>query len=577
VKGQATLLTAAGLLASPIPLALVSLGATALIALLLRCRTLRLDAEARSRDFRAAADRLAFYGLVQAQVSDALIALDANRRVTMWNPAAEALLGVPACRALGTEAAGLLRSRVSAIDVDAVRAEIAGSGRWRGESRMRHADGREVHIEATVQVLRRADGTPDGHLIVLHDIDRWRRAEDERERAEQERRKLELHMQQVQRLESLGVLAGGIAHDFNNLLVGILGHAGLALGDLPEDAPARRHIEQIETCSLRAGELTTQLLAYAGKARFTVQPTDLSAVVGEMANLLHTAISKSARLDLRLEPGLPATLADRAQLRQVVMNLITNASDALADRQGTILVTTGRTTVTRTLLDDACIASAADPGEYVYLEVQDSGCGIDAETRARMFEPFFTTKASGRGLGLAAVLGIVRGHRGAVHLDSAPGQGTTFRVLLPVCAAAAANEAAPRPVAAPERRPAARVLVVDDEPAVRVIAREALVRAGFDVVVAGDGEAALEVFRKDGRAIHAVLLDMTMPGLSGLETLRGIHELVRGVPVVLTSGYSEEDAAQRVNGEVIAGFIQKPFAPSALVAKMTEVLSESAA
>jgi two-component system, cell cycle sensor histidine kinase and response regulator CckA len=277
----------------------------------------------------------------------------------------------------------------------------------------------------------------------------------------------------VQKLESLGVLAGGIAHDFNNLLVGMLGHAGLALLETPPESPLRDRIQQIETCAVRAADLTNQMLAYSGKGRFLVQPTNLTDVVREMANLLRTAISKSARLDLRLAARLASISGDATQLRQVVMNPITNASDAIGERSGVITIETGMMQATRADLASA-YAAAVDPGEYVYLEVRDTGCGMDAETQQRIFDPFFTTKFSGRGLGLAAVVGIVRGHTGAVTIQSAPRKGTTFRVLFPACAA----EAVPlsRPSSPARARRQARVLIVDDEPAVRAIARETLTR-----------------------------------------------------------------------------------------------------
>jgi len=277
----------------------------------------------------------------------------------------------------------------------------------------------------------------------------------------------------VQKLESLGVLAGGIAHDFNNLLVGMLGHAGLALLETPPESPLRDRIQQIETCAVRAADLTNQMLAYSGKGRFLVQPTNLTDVVREMANLLRTAISKSARLDLRLAARLASISGDATQLRQVVMNPITNASDAIGERSGVITIETGMMQATRADLASA-YAAAVDPGEYVYLEVRDTGCGMDTETQQRIFDPFFTTKFSGRGLGLAAVVGIVRGHTGAVTIQSAPRKGTTFRVLFPACAA----EAVPlsRPSSPARARRQARVLIVDDEPAVRAIARETLTR-----------------------------------------------------------------------------------------------------
>ena len=288
-----------------------------------------------------------------------------------------------------------------------------------------------------------------------------------------------------------------------------------------------------------------------------------------MANLLRTAISKSARLDLRLAARLASISGDATQLRQVVMNPITNASDAIGERSGVITIETGMMQATRADLASA-YAAAVDPGEYVYLEVRDTGCGMDTETQQRIFDPFFTTKFSGRGLGLAAVVRIVRGHTGAVTIQSAPRKGTTFRVLFPACAAEAVPLSRPSSPASARRQ--ARVLIVDDEPAVRAIARERLTRAGFTVVVAADGQEALAHVRAEGAAIDAVLMDMTMPGLSGIDTLRAIHEL-RFLPVVLTSGYTEQEAAGRYANEQLAGFIQKPFKPAALVEKLNAAIA----
>jgi PAS domain S-box-containing protein len=538
--------------------------ATALLGVATWNRTLRSQVDARTREFRAVAERLEFHGVVQSQVSDGIIVVNGEERITMWNAGAEATFDIPAAEALGTPVEMVVTPGVLDVDVAAVRKEVEREGFWRGEAKVRRRNGTEVHVDATVKRLRQADGVPDGRLIVIHDIDALKRAE-------RERRKLELQIQHVQKLESLGVLAGGIAHDFNNLLVGMMGHAGLALMDLPPDSSVRERLEQIETCAMRAAELTNQMLAYSGKGRVVVQPTDLTAVVQEMANLLQTVVSKSARLELQLAPNLPALQADGAQLRQVVMNLITNASDAIGERGGTIAVTTGVMHASTAYLAEAYVASMAESGEYVYIEVHDDGCGMDADTRERIFEPFFTTKFTGRGLGLAAVLGIVRGHHGAVHLESAPGCGTTFRILFPACASPA-TAAAGQPGRARASKQA-RVLVVDDEPAVRTIAREALTRAGFTVMVAEDGVAALERLRAEASSIDAVLLDVTMPGPSGIDTLRAIRAIVHDLPVVLMSGYSEQEAADRLGEEAIAGFLQKPFSPAAVVAKVNDALA----
>ncbi|GIW14964.1 MAG: hypothetical protein KatS3mg063_0817 [Tepidiforma sp.] len=382
--------------------------------------------------------------------------------------------------------------------------------------------------------------------------------------AEEERRRLDLQVQQTQKLESLGVLAGGIAHDFNNLLVAILGNAGLALMELPPESPARQTVLAIETAAQRAAELTRQMLAYSGKGKFVIEQLNLSRVVEEMAHLLEISVSKRAVLKYRFAPDLPAIEGDATQLRQVIMNLITNASDAIGDRSGVISVSTGLIDADAAYLKTAYMDDDLPEGQYVYLEVADTGIGMDAETAARIFDPFFTTKFTGRGLGLAAVLGIVRSHRGAIKLSTAPGRGTTFTILFPAAGPLAPPDPAPAPETASTSLPRAVILVVDDDETVRAVTRRMLELSGFPVLLAADGAEAVALYR-ERPGIDLVLLDLTMPAMDGEETFRELRRLDPGVRVILTSGYSEQDAADRFAGTGLAGFIQKPYRPQDLI------------
>jgi PAS domain S-box-containing protein len=392
----------------------------------------------------------------------------------------------------------------------------------------------------------------------------------ERRRENDDRRALEAQMRAAQKLESLGVLAGGIAHDFNNLLLGILGNAGLALAELPDDSPARQTVAQIELAGLRAAELTNQMLAYAGKSRFVVGPLDLSLLVEEMAHLLAATVPATATLRYELAEDLPVVEADRNQLRQVVMNLVANAADALADERGVITVRTGVVDADASYLLATVAGDGLRPGRYAYLDVSDTGSGMDEDIRSRIFEPFFTTKFTGRGLGLAGTLGIVRGHGGAIRVDSGPGAGTTVRVLL-----AAATVGV-------ERRPgldvtddavAGTVLVVDDEEAVRAVARAVLERAGFTVLTAEDGASGIELYRERSTDVDVVLLDLTMPVMGGEAVLTALRDVRPDARVVLSSGYSEEDTRNRIGGGQDTGFIQKPYGPAQLVEKLRETLA----
>jgi nitrogen-specific signal transduction histidine kinase/CheY-like chemotaxis protein len=387
----------------------------------------------------------------------------------------------------------------------------------------------------------------------------------------EERRAFEERLQHAQKLESLGVLAGGIAHDFNNLLMGILGNAGLALAELPAEAPARKRLEQIETASLRAAELTNQMLAYAGKGPFVVAPLDLSRLVGELAPLLRAASSKKAVISYDLSPRLSRVEGDATQLRQVVMNLITNASDAIAEESGVISIRTGVMIPDEEYLAAASVSETKPGLESVFLEVADTGSGMDEETKAKIFEPFFTTKFTGRGLGLAGVLGIVRGHQGAIRVDSEPGEGTTVRVLLPAVDVHADTEAEPATVSRPSEG-VGTVLVVDDEETVRQVARASLERSGFTVLTADDGRQGVEAFRARAADIDVVLLDLTMPTMSGKEAMSELRSIQPDVRILFSSGYSEEEMRSRVSDSGPAVFIQKPYRPAQLVEKIRETL-----
>lgn len=379
-----------------------------------------------------------------------------------------------------------------------------------------------------------------------------------RVRWEAERERFEDKVRQAQKLESLGVLAGGVAHDFNNLLVGMLGYADLAADELPPASSARESIREIEIAAKRAAELCRQLLAYSGKAKFVVEEVALNDVVSEIGSLLDVSISKKARLEYRLNPQPIAVKADVTQLRQVVMNLITNASEAIGDRPGVITVRTGQRWCDVAYLGDTYLAEDLPEGHYAYVEVEDTGAGMDAETRRRIFDPFFTTKFAGRGLGLAAALGIVRAHGGAVSLRSEPGQGTIFRVLFPVVSERSRAARRITEVGA-EWTASGTVLLVDDEEPVRQVGTRMLKRIGFDVLTAADGRAGVETFRENKDDIVCVLLDLTMPHLDGEDVLRQIT-LERGdVRVVLSTGAGEQETAERFAEFDLAGFLPKPY------------------
>ena len=397
-----------------------------------------------------------------------------------------------------------------------------------------------------------------------------------RRHSEEERLAFERRMQQTQKLESLGVLAGGIAHDFNNLLMVILGNADLALSKSSAESPLRGYITNIDTAAQRAADLANQMLAYSGKGRFLIEPINLSRLVEEMGHLLASVISKRATVRYRLASELPPVLADATQLRQVVMNLITNASDAIGESAGVITIVTGIVEIGSPASGARSSGPPLPRGTYVFIEVGDTGSGMDAATQSRIFDPFYTTKQTGRGLGLASVIGIVRGHHGEIRVTSSPGRGTTFTVLLPAAADRPPVDTAAPAKPAPEQSPADRqrsILLVDDEDHVRQTTQLMLEESGFSVFTAVDGVDGVEVFKSQAAHLSAVVLDMNMPRMDGAEAFRQMHRIAPGVPVILTSGLDEQDAVSEFTGAGIAGFIQKPYRLKALVQKLEAAIA----
>jgi signal transduction histidine kinase/ActR/RegA family two-component response regulator len=389
------------------------------------------------------------------------------------------------------------------------------------------------------------------------------------------RKRLEEQLRHAQKLESVGVLAGGVAHDFNNLLTGMLGSASLALDQLDASHAVRPLLRDVVRAAEQAAHLTRQLLAYAGKGQFVSQPINLSDLTGEISSLAHISIPKSVHVHLDLAQDVPSIRGDPGQLQQLIMNLVLNAAEAIGEyTNGTVRIATAVQGVDEEYIRTTMFPGDLQPGQYVMLEVQDTGAGMDQATLARMFDPFFTTKFTGRGLGLAAVLGIVRGHKGAIKVFSTQGKGTTFQVLFPAIHEPAARSAAAREE---ETLPGTgTILVVDDEEVVRRVARHTLERHGYSVLLAANGQEALELFRSQSSAISAVLLDVTMPIMGGEETFKHLQQLRRDVCVILSSGYNEVDAVQRFKGKGFSGFLQKPYTGSQLTQKLQAVLAPRA-
>ncbi|HXK04402.1 MAG TPA: PAS domain S-box protein [Verrucomicrobiae bacterium] len=415
------------------------------------------------------------------------------------------------------------------------------------EHRMRRADGEYRWLLCTGAPRFTQNNVFEGYVGCSLDITDLKRTQEQ--------------VLATQKLESLGVLAGGIAHDFNNLLGSILADAEVLLDELPADERARGGIEQIKTVAIRAAEIVRELMVYAGQETTAFEAVDLSELVAEMLQLLKVSISKRATLAVDLPARLPLVLGSAPQLRQVVLNLITNASEAIGEDGGAISVTVNS------------VGAQDDSGtDSVRLVVRDTGIGMTPEVQARIFDPFYSTKFAGRGLGLAAVQGIVRGHGGSIHVTSAPGRGSRFEILLPCTSRPEPKGGQDMPVAVARASAGDTVLLVEDEDSLRVAVARMLERNGYSVIEAADGRLATDLYRASHSEIDLVLLDMTLPRMAGNEVLAELRRINPNVAVVLTSAYGQETVVRALADQAPCPYIRKPYPMNELMSLLRDVL-----
>lgn len=459
-----------------------------------------------------------------------------------------------------TQARGRTLSSLCAEEIDYARAIdklLQCGGRLMNHKiTLKHEHGHQIWVSVSARLITNEQNETTGIEGVVRDIT-------VQVQVEEQKLDMEKKMAHVQRLESLGVLAGGIAHDFNNILAGIMGNAELAEINLHEKHPVDQELKNIVAGSMRAADLCKQMLAYSGQGAVMRQVANLSELVGETLQLIDASISKRTELRCELQSPMPPILADKTQMQQIIMNLVTNASEAIGDHEtGVICVKTGVIQAGTGDLDSPLFEEKQPEGEYVYVHVNDNGCGMHPDIQKKIFDPFFTTKFTGRGLGMSAVLGIVRSHKGTLHLDSQSESGSCFSIYFPVCQAVEIEHMPKIPQRAPSM--ACNVLVVDDEAVVRTAVKGLLGKLGCSVFLAEDGARGIEVYRQHAGEIDLVLLDMTMPKLGGVETLEALRQIQPELPVFICSGYNNEKVAGQFHQDRPNGYLHKPFSLAAL-------------
>lgn len=501
------------------------------------------------------------YRTLFEQANDAVFLETLDGRIIDVNRRACELLGYSRKELMGLTVADITPPEVQdgiAQSLD----DLLSTGGMCLESINVHKDGTLVPVEVSLRVLR-GDAEPL-LLTLVRDISERKRMEDERARMEE-------HLLHAHKAEGLGIMSAGLAHDFNNILMGIQGFAELALQGLSRHHPSRDAVERIGQATRRATALTQQLLAYAGRGHMETEAIDLDRLVDDLIDVLRSSVSKKVVIERRFEEGPPPVLGNPSNLRQLVMNLLLNAGEAIGDRPGTLTVRTGCEELTPGKAEGLLVPGDPPEGPCAVLEISDDGCGMDEETRARIFDPFFSSKRPGRGLGLAAVYGVVKRHGGALRVTSRPGEGTTLRVILPA-AECATQEPAPPQAGLP--RGDETILFVDDEENVRRVAAEALGGLGYRVEFAENGAQGLDRFVRCMDQLDLVIVDVMMPVLGGVELLQELKRIRPDVKVILSSGYNELDTTRDIAQGDLAGFLQKPYSLQLLAEKVRTALDE---
>ncbi len=510
------------------------------------------------------------YRLLVETAHDVIIRHDLSGGVTFVNRAGLELTGYDESDLIGRNALEFIPPDLREAIQERRNQRVAGNaGVFLYETAFLDGRGRRVPMEVSSTLIPGSvTGSEPQVLLVARDIS-------ERKRVDREQRALEARLRDAQKLESLGVLAGGIAHDFNNLLVTIMGNAELVRSDFEEGSANHASLDAVLEAAGRAADLCRQMQAYAGRGQMSVQPADLSGLIRDIERLLQVSVSKRSHLHFELADDLPSVMIDEPQIRQVLMNLVTNAAESLGDEGGEIMILTGTREMGTEDLQRVAHGARLDPGPYVWCEVRDSGCGMEAQVAARIFDPFFTTKFAGRGLGMSAALGILKAHDGGFIMDTDPADGTTVTFLLPA-------QRIPAPAVRKRRRSPERgrvdlagklILVVDDDPSVRSVGESFLRRLGCGVLSAADGFEAVRIFGERHRDIHAVLLDFTMAGMDGMSAYRRLRVIRSDIPVILSSGYNPREVAEKTEGYDIAGFVAKPYSLKMMRSVLAEVLA----